>query len=61
MDEPPLYEHGPSNRMVTLAMAYQVEDMARKGIPLAEIARRVRLPYWRVKAICEAARVRFKP
>jgi hypothetical protein len=52
---------GPDNREVTMATAFWIENAAQKGMPLAEICRRVRLPYWRVKAICDACKVRYRP
>lgn len=52
---------GPTNREVTMAMVLQIEQRAKARISLAEIAREVRLPYWRVEQICKDGRVAYRP
>lgn len=52
---------GPDNTDVTLETAFRIEDMAKRRMPIAEIARRERLPYWRVEAICKDAKVGYRP
>lgn len=44
-----------------MATAIRIEEAAKSRLPLAEIARRERLPYWRVEEICKAVRVRYRP
>lgn len=52
---------GPSNTEVTMAMVFQIEARAKARISLAEIAREVRLPYWRVEQILKDGRIAYKP
>lgn len=44
-----------------MADVMEIEDMAKRKLPLAEIARRKRLPYWRIEEICQALRVAVRP
>ena len=48
---------GPDNRDVSMADVQEIEDMAKAKLPTAEIARRKRLPYWRIAEICLDARI----
>jgi hypothetical protein len=52
---------GPTNRQVTMATVIYIERRAKSRISLAEIAREVRLPYWRVEAICKDMRLGYRP
>lgn len=51
---------GPDNKEVSMADVMEIEEMAKRKLPLAEISRRKRLPYWRVEAICRDGRIAVK-
>lgn len=48
---------GPDNRTITMATVAYIEQRAAARIPVAEIAREVRLPYWQVEQILIDGRV----
>ncbi len=51
---------GPDNREITMGDVQEIEAMAKR-LPLEEIARQKRIPYWRVETICRDIRVAVRP
>ena len=48
---------GPDNREISMADVAEIESMAKRRLPLAEIARQKRIPYWRIEEICKSLRL----
>ena len=51
----------PDNRRITMEHVIMIEEMCKQRIPLPEIARRMRLPYWQIEQICKDGRIAYRP